>query len=634
MQIIINVNGKEYTIESGQSLLDLIKQYIPNAKYNIVAAKENDNLIELTTPINSNKSIQWLKTDSEEGISILRHSTSHIMALAVKRLFPKTLVAIGPSTDDGFYYDFDSETRFNEEDFIKIETEMEKIINSDLPFVRKEISKPEAINKFKNSGEMYKVEIIEEIDADWVSLYTTGEFVDLCRGPHIPSTSYIKAFKLTKVAGSYWRGNEKNKMLQRIYGTAFPDNKSLKAYLTMLEEAKERDHRKIGKEMGLFGLYQEGPGFPFWKPNGMILYNGIVDYWRRIHRQNGYVEIKTPIILNEELWHRSGHWDNYKENMYFTKIDGDSYSVKPMNCPGGILVYNDGIHSYKELPLKMAELGLVHRHERSGVLHGLFRVRQFTQDDAHIYCTKDQVREEVEKVIALVQKIYGDFGFVDVHIELSTRPDKSIGSDEMWALAENSLKEALEHLKIEYKINPKDGAFYGPKIDFHIKDAIGRSWQCGTIQCDFAMPERFDMSYIGSDGKKHRPVMLHRAVLGSIERFIGILVEHYKGKFPFWLAPEQIRILPIAEIHNEYANNVKKFLQNFGFRVNIDESNEKLGAKIKQARMDRVHTIGIIGDNELNNKLLTIRKADSDENKTLKLDEIVDFFIDMNNNNA
>ncbi len=632
MQLTINVNGKEYSIESGKSLLDLIKQYIPNAKYGIIAAREGDKLIELTTPIGENKSVEWVKTDSSEGIAILRHSTSHIMALAVKRLFPKTLVAIGPSTDDGFYYDFDSETRFNEEDFTKIEAEMQKIIDSDLPFVRKEVSKAEALAKFKDEGEIYKAEIIGEIDAETVSLYTTGEFVDLCRGPHIPSTSYIRAFKLTKIAGAYWRGDEKNKMLQRIYGTAFADSKSLKAYLTMLEEAKERDHRKIGKEMGLFGFYQEGPGFPFWKPNGMVLYNGIVDYWRRIHRQNGYIEVKTPIILNEDLWHRSGHWANYSENMYFTKIDGDSYAVKPMNCPGGILIYNDGIHSYKELPLKIAELGLVHRHEKSGVLHGLFRVRQFTQDDAHIYCTKEQVKGEVEKVIALVQKIYSDFGFDDVHIELSTRPDKSIGSDEMWELAEKSLKEALEELKIEYKVNPKDGAFYGPKIDFHIKDAIGRSWQCGTIQCDFAMPERFDMSYIGADGKKHRPVMLHRAILGSIERFIGILIEHYKGKFPFWLAPEQLRILPIAAAHLEYANSVKNFLQNFGFRVTIDESSEKLGAKIKQARLDRVHTIAIIGDSEMNSKLVTVRKADMEENRTLKLDELVDFFIDLNNN--
>ena len=630
-EINIKIGEKSYQLEKGDCLLNLIKKNLPNAKFSIVAAKENGNTIELITPIESDLNIQWISSSSEEGIRILRHSTSHIMATAVKKIFGETKVAIGPSTDDGFYYDFDSNTRFNEEDFMKIEAEMQKIIDADIPFVKTFINRKEAIEKFKKDGELYKVELIEEITDDKVSLYDNGDFTDLCRGPHIPSTGYIKAFKLLKIAGAYWRGDEKNKMLQRIYGTAFADNKSLKAYLTMIEEAKERDHRKIGKEMNLFGFYQEGPGFPFWKPNGMILYNTILDYWRKLHTDEGYQEVKTPIILNEELWHRSGHWDHYKENMYFTEIDKEAYAVKPMNCPGGLLIYRDGVHSYRELPLKIAELGLVHRHEKSGVLHGLFRVRQFTQDDAHIYCTEEQVKTEVKKVINLVQKIYNDFGFKDVHLELSTRPANSVGSDEIWEVAEKALAETLQELDLVYKLNPGDGAFYVPKIDFHIKDAIGRSWQCGTIQCDFSMPERFDISYIGADGQKHRPVMLHRAILGSIERFIGILIENFKGKFPFWLAPEQIRLLPISKNHVEYAKEIKNLLQNFNFRVKIDETEDKLGGKIKQARLDRVCYLGIIGDNELSKKTLTVRKADKEENKEVALDELSEFFNEIKN---
>ncbi len=626
----ITIGKKEYSINNGDSLLDIIKKEMPNAKYSIVGAKEGDNLIELMTPLEKDYNLEWISISSEEGLKILRHSASHIMAAAVKKLYSEIKIAIGPATDDGFYYDFDLEEKFNEDDFLKIENEMQKIIEEDQPFIKEIISKDKAKDKFKNEGEIYKVELLEEIQDQDVSYYTSSGFTDLCKGPHVPSTGYIKAFKLLRVAGAYWRGDEKNKMLQRIYGTAFGDPKSLKSYLNRLEEAQKRDHRKIGKEMQLFGFYPEGPGFVFWKPDGMILYNIVLDYWRKIHKEAGYLEIKTPIILNEELWHRSGHWDNYKENMYFTKIDEQDYAIKPMNCPGGLLVYNDGLHSYKELPLKIAELGLVHRHEKSGVLHGLFRVRQFTQDDAHIYCTEDSVKEEVIKVIQLTQRIYKDFGFEDVEIELSTRPEKSIGSDEIWTISEKALADSLDELNISYNLNPGDGAFYGPKIDFHIKDAIGRKWQCGTIQCDFSMPERFDINYVGRDGKRHKPVMIHRAILGSIERFIGILIEHYKGKFPFWLAPEQIRLIPINENHLEYSKNIRKMLKNSNLRVNIDYSSDPLGARIKNARLSRIAYIGVIGDNELNKKTLMVRKTDKEENQEIDLLKILDFFNKLN----
>ncbi|MBP7553654.1 MAG: threonine--tRNA ligase [Spirochaetes bacterium] len=629
MNISVAINDKSYALESGDTLLDLIMKNFPGAKYNFLAADADGKTIELFEPISADINIRWITSSSDEGLRILRHSTSHIMALAVKKLFPGTLIAIGPSTDDGFYYDFDSQTRFNEEDFVKIEEEMQKIIDADVKFIKTSVSKEEALKMFANQGEVYKTELIKELQDGSITLYASGDFTDLCKGPHVPSSGYIKAFKLMKIAGAYWRGDEKNKMLQRIYGTAYADSKSLKAYLKFLEEAMERDHRKIGKEMGLFGFYPEGPGFPFWKPAGMVLYNNIMDYWKRVHRDAGYLEVKTPIILNEELWHRSGHWDNYKENMYFTEIDDTKYAVKPMNCPGGLLIFRDGIHSYKELPLKIAELGLVHRHEKSGVLHGLMRVRQFTQDDAHVYCSEDQVKEEVIKVIELIKKIYSDFGFNDVAIELSTRPAKSIGSDAMWGLAEDSLKNALTELNINYKINPGDGAFYGPKIDFHIKDAIGRSWQCGTIQCDFAMPERFDISYIGKDGLKHRPVMLHRAILGSCERFIGILIEHYKGKFPFWLAPEQIRLLPLSENHFAFADEIKNVLQKHNITITIDKSLDKLGGKIKTARLERACYLGVIGDKEVQNRTMTIRKADGEDNIEVSFDNLVNFFVDI-----
>jgi threonyl-tRNA synthetase len=631
-EFYIVVGSKKFILEKGNTLFDLIKKSMPGAKFTIVAAKSSDGIIELNSVVDRNMEIEWISSDSPDGLRILRHSASHIMAQAVVKLYPDTKVAIGPATDDGFYYDFESKSRFNDGDFAGIEVEMQKIIDADYPFVRTTVKKQDAIDRFKGLGEKFKVELIQGITDETVSFYTDGDFVDLCKGPHVPSTGFIKAYKLMKIAGAYWRGDEKNAMLQRIYGTAFADSKSLKSYLNMIEEAKERDHRKIGKEMNLFGFYPEGPGFPFWKPNGMVLYNTVVNYWKKIHLEEGYLEVKTPIILNEDLWHRSGHWDNYNENMYFTKIDGQSYAVKPMNCPGGLLIFKDGIHSYRELPMKVAELGLVHRHEKSGVLHGLFRVRQFTQDDAHIYCTKDQVKDEIKKVIRLIKRIYNDFGFTDVNLELSTRPVKSIGSDEAWAMAEKALSDSLVELGIEYKLNPGDGAFYGPKIDFHIKDAIGRSWQCGTIQCDFSLPERFEISYVGQDGLKHQPVMLHRTVFGSLERFIGIIIENFKGKFPFWLSPEQIRILPIAKSHFEFAEETKKILQKFNFRVNIDDSEEKLGSRIKRARLERVGYVCIIGDNEMSKRTVTVRKSDKEENKEIAFEKIVDFFSELENN--
>ena len=631
-KIKVTIGNKIYEIEKGNSLSDLIHEHISGAQYMMAAARCNETIVELNEPLNEDVSIEWISLSSVEGLEIIRHSASHIMASAVKHLYPDTKITIGPSIENGFYYDFDSEHRFNEEDFEAIENEMQKIIDANQKFEKSFVSKEDAIKKFSNDGEIYKVELIRDLQDGSISFYKNGDFTDLCRGPHVASTKYVKAFKIMKLSGAYWRGDEKNKMLQRIYGTAFSDSKSLKQYLTMIEESKERDHRKIGKEMNLFGFYNEGPGFPFWKPNGMTLYNTIVEYWRKEHTRAGYQEVKTPIMLNVDLWHRSGHWDNYKDNMYFTEIDKEEYAIKPMNCPGGLLIFNDGIHSYRELPLKIAELGLVHRHEKSGVLHGLMRVRQFTQDDAHIYCTREQVKDEVKDVIRLVQKVYAKFGFDNVHLELSTRPEKSIGSDEIWEIAERSLKETLEELELEYKLNPGDGAFYGPKIDFHIKDAIGRSWQCGTIQCDFALPERFDISYIGTDGQKHRPVMLHRTVLGSIERFIGILIENYKGKFPFWLAPEQVRILTVANTHKDYAYEIKNILQNNDIRVKIDETDDKLGSKIKQARLERVSHLIIIGDKEVSDRVIGIRKADENTMTEVPFGDIISFINELKNN--
>lgn len=560
-------------------------------------------------------------------ITTYRHSVAHVMAYAVKNLYPEAKLAIGPSIEDGFYYDFELDHHFTPQDLKAIEKEMIKIIKKKIPFELVELPKEEAVNQFSVAGQTYKCELLADISDSTVTMYKNDEFVDLCRGPHLRHTGQIKAFKLLKIAGAYWRGNENNKMLQRIYGTAFFTKDELKDYLNILEESKKRDHRKLGKELDLFSFHEEGPGFAFWHPQGMKLYNNVISYWKDLHTRYDYQEVKTPIILNEKLWHQSGHWDNYRDNMYFVDIDESPFAIKPMNCPGGILVYNHTNRSYKDLPLKLAELGLVHRHERSGVLHGLFRVRQFTQDDAHVYCAPEQIEDEIVSIMDLVDEIYSVFDF-EYEVELSTRPEKAIGSDEIWEQAEASLKKALQQKNVEYKLNEGDGAFYGPKIDFHIKDCLGRSWQCGTIQLDFSMPERFDLSYIASDGKKHRPVMIHRAILGSIERFIGILIEHYAGRFPLWLAPTQVYIVPIKESHREYAANIVKELKALKISVKVDDRSEKIGYRIRSSELLKVPYTFIIGDKEVDEQIISIRSKREGDLGSFTLEQIKDKLLD------
>lgn len=551
--------------------------------------------------------LEILTFDSLEGKKAYWHTTSHIMAQAIKRLYPEIKLAIGPSIDNGFYYDFDTEKPFSEEDLIKIEDEMKKIIKEDLPLERFELPRKEAIKFMEEKGEPYKVELINDLPEDAIiSFYKQGEFTDLCAGPHVAKTGNIKAVKLLTSSGAYWRGNEKNKMLQRIYGISYPKASQLEEYLNMLEEAKKRDHKKLGKELELFMITGEGPGFPFFLPKGMVLRNVLEDYWRKIHTLNGYQEVKTPVMLNEELWHRSGHWDHYKDNMYTTKIDEQDFALKPMNCPGGMLVYKSKMHSYKDLPIRMGELGLVHRHEKSGQLNGLFRVRCFTQDDAHIFCLPEQIESEIIDLMHLINQVYSLFGFTYT-VELSTRPEDSMGSDEDWTTAENALRKALEHENMEYVINEGDGAFYGPKIDFHIKDSLGRDWQCGTIQLDFQMPERFDLNYIGQDGEKHRPVMLHRVVFGSIERFIGVLIEHYAGAFPTWLAPVQVKILTISDKQKEYADELVKQFMKEGIRAELDDREEKIGYKIREAQLQKIPYMLIIGEKEVEANAVGVR---------------------------
>lgn len=588
-----------------------------------IAAKVNGQAVDLSTKLNEDCSLEVLTFEDDGGKWALRHTSSHILAQAVKRLFPNVKLAIGPAIDTGFYYDFDSDKPFSEEDLAALEKEMEKIVKEDLKLERFELPRKEAIEFMAEKGEDYKVELINDLPEDAViSFYKQGEFVDLCAGPHAPSTGKAKALKLLSVAGAYWRGNEKNKMLQRIYGTAFVKKSQLDEYLHMLEEAKKRDHRKLGKELDLFSIQEEGPGFPFFHPKGMIIRNELEDFWRKEHRKNGYQEIKTPIILNEELWHRSGHWDHYKENMYFTKIDDADYAIKPMNCPGGMLMYRRSMHSYRELPIRMGELGLVHRHEISGALHGLMRVRNFTQDDAHIFMMPSQIKDEILGVIKMVDRFYGLFGF-KYHVELSTRPENSMGSDADWELATNALKEALDEKGMDYKINEGDGAFYGPKIDFHLEDCIGRTWQCGTIQLDFQMPERFDLSYIGADGEKHRPVMIHRVIFGSIERFIAILTEHYAGAFPVWLAPVQVVVMPISEKQNEYVENLVKKLEDLDIRAEADLRNEKVGYKIREAQLQKVPYMLVVGDKEVESGTVAVRDRKEGDKGTMKIEDFI-----------
>lgn len=606
-------DGKVLEFEQPVKVEDAAKKISMGLYKSALAGKVNGEVVDLMTEIDKDSKLEILTFEDEAGRGALRHTAAHILAQAVKRLYPDVKLAIGPSIDTGFYYDFDADFPITSEMLVEIEKEMERIVKEDLPLERFVKSRNEAIEYEKNKNEDYKVELIEDLPEDEIiSFYKQGEFTDLCAGPHVPSTGKVKAIKLLSVAGAYWRGSEKNKMLQRIYGTAFSKKSELDEYLNMLEEAKKRDHRKLGRELELFTLHEEGPGFPFFHPKGMVIRNLLEDFWRKEHVKAGYKEIKTPIILNEALWHQSGHWDHYQENMYFTKIDDEDYAIKPMNCPGGILVYKSQMHSYRELPLRMGELGLVHRHEISGALHGLMRVRSFTQDDAHIFMMPSQIKDEVLGVIRLTDKIYKLFGF-EYHVELSTRPENSMGSDEDWEHATESLREALEAAKLPYKINEGDGAFYGPKIDFHLRDCIGRTWQCGTIQLDFQMPERFDLNYIGEDGERHRPVMVHRTVFGSMERFMGILIEQYAGAFPVWLAPVQVKILPVTDRANQYAGELQSKLEELDFRVEVDSRNEKIGYKIREAQLQKVPYMLILGDKEVEARNVAVRsKKDGD----------------------
>ncbi len=597
---------KEYP--KGITPQEIVDQMGGRLKKEALAAQVNGHLIDLKCPLEEDARLSFIRFDDPEGSKIYRHSSSHIMAQAVQRLFGKVKLGIGPSIENGFYYDFEVPESFSPEDLEKIEAEMKKIIKENLPIERKELSREEALAFFKGKGEDYKLELIQDLpDGQTISLYQQGEFLDLCAGPHVSSTGKIKTVKLLSLAGAYWRGDERNPMLQRIYGTSFTKQSLLDEYLNRLEEAKKRDHRKLGRELDLYSMHEEAPGFPFFHPKGMILREELLKFWRQEHRKAGYQEIQTPIILDRKLWEQSGHWEHYKENMYFTKIDDTDFAVKPMNCPGAMLVYNTRMHSYREFPLRIAELGLVHRHELSGTLHGLLRVRNFTQDDAHIFMLPSQVKEEVKKVIDLIDHFYKVFGFT-YHVELSTKPEKAMGSDELWEIATSALREVLEENEISFKVNEGDGAFYGPKIDFILEDCLGRNWQCGTAQLDFQMPEKFDLSYIGEDGQKHRPVIIHRVVYGAIERFFALLIEHYGGAFPLWLAPVQVIFLPIADRHFEYAREKAQQLREEGFRVEIDERNEKVGYKIREAQVQKIPYMLIVGDKEMEKNQVAVRK--------------------------
>lgn len=596
---------KEYA--QSKTVFEITKDISEGLARAATSAKVDGETVDLRTVIDHDCELEILTFASEDGKGAFRHTTSHIMAQAVKRLYPETKLAIGPSIDNGFYYDLDRETPFTAEDLEKIEAEMKKIVKEDLPIERFTKSREDAIAYFKENDEPYKAELIEDLpEGEEISFYQQGEFVDLCAGPHLMSTKPVKAVKLTSLAGAYWRGDEKNKMLTRIYGVSYPKKAELDEYLTMMEEAKKRDHRKLGKELGLFMMCDEGPGFPFFLPKGMVLKNTLLDYWRDLHKKNGYVEIATPIILSRHLWENSGHWDHYKDNMYATVIDEEDYAIKPMNCPGGMLVYQSEPRSYRDLPLRAGELGLVHRHEKSGALHGLFRVRCFTQDDAHIFMTPEQIRDEIKGVARLIDSIYSLFGF-KYHVELSTRPEDSMGSDEDWNMATEGLRGALDDLGLPYVVNEGDGAFYGPKIDFHLEDSIGRTWQCGTIQLDMQMPQRFDLEYTGADGEKHRPVMIHRVAFGSIERFIGILIEHYAGAFPTWLAPVQVKVLPISDKYMEYGQKVLAQLEESGIRAEIDTRAEKIGYKIREAQMNKIPYMLVVGAKEEEQGAVSVR---------------------------
>lgn len=617
--ILPDGSAKEYA--AGTTLGEAVKQLSNSLAKKVLAANVNGELTDLREELVDGSEVAFLTFEEDGGKHTLRHTASHILAQAVKRLWPEAKLAIGPAIDKGFYYDIDMEHTLTPEDLGKIEKEMSRIVKENLPITKSVMSRQEAIEFFKSKNEDYKVELIQDLPEDAViSCYSQGDFIDLCAGPHVASTGKVKAFKLQSIAGAYWRGDEKNKMLQRIYGTAFEKKEELDAYLHMLEEAAKRDHRKLGKELGLFVIKEEGPGFPFFLPKGMALRNELENFWREVHHDFEYDEIRTPIILNKQLWETSGHWEHYRENMYTTIIDDEEYAIKPMNCPGGILVYQNEMHSYRDLPLRYAELGLVHRHELSGALHGLFRVRAFTQDDAHVFMLPEQMQSELMKVIELFDRIYSQFG-LKYHVELSTKPDNAMGDDAIWEAATEALRNAIEAKGIDYVINPGDGAFYGPKLDYHIEDSLGRTWQCGTIQLDMNLPERFNVEYIGEDGQKHRTIMIHRACFGSMERFIGILTEHYAGAFPTWMAPVQVKVLPISEKHVEYANQLAKQMRHDYVRIEVDDRNEKIGYKIRQAQMEKVPYMLVVGDKEMEDNSVNVRKHGGDELGTVLFDE-------------
>lgn len=600
-------DGKEKEFESAVSLADAAKAISNSLGKNALVAKVNGELTDLRDPIVDGAEVEFFTKEDPEGLFTLRHTASHVMAQAIQHLFPGVKFAIGPAIDDGFYYDLDSDHVFSQEDFAAIEKEMSKIAKENIPLVKKVLPRDEALQYFKDKGQDYKVMLIEDLpEEETISLYEQGDFTDLCAGPHLKSTGKVKTFKLMTVAGAYWRGDSKNKMLQRIYATAFFSKEDLDHHLFVRAEAEKRDHRKLGKQLDLFSFHEEGPGFPFFHPKGMILRNKLMDYERELFKEFGYVEIMTPVILSKKLWLQSGHWDHYKENMYFTQIDDEDYAIKPMNCPGGILFFKTQQRSYRDLPMRVGEFGLVHRHELKGALHGLFRVRCFTQDDAHIFMTQEQMKDEVIKCMAMYQKMYGVFG-LEYHVELSTRPENSMGSDELWEISTNALREAIETAGVPYQINEGDGAFYGPKLDFHVQDSLGRTWQCGTIQMDMQLPERFDVNYIGEDGEKHRAVMLHRAGYGSLERFIGILIEHYAGAFPTWIAPVQAKIIPVTDKNLEYAKSVAAAMSESDIRVEVEEANETLGYKIRKAQMEKVPYMIIVGDQEMKGHTISVR---------------------------
>ena len=600
-------DGKEKQFDSAISLADAAKAISNSLGKNAIVAKVNGELTDLRDPIVDGATVEFFTKEDKEGLFTLRHTASHVMAQAIQHLFPGVKFAIGPAIDDGFYYDLDSDHVFSQEDFAAIEKEMAKIAKENIPLVKKVLPRDEAIQYFKDKNQDYKVMLIEDLpEEETISLYEQGDFTDLCAGPHMKSTGKVKVFKLMTVAGAYWRGDAKNKMLQRIYATAFFNKEDLEHFLFVRAEAEKRDHRKLGKQLDLFSFHEEGPGFPFFHPKGMVLRNMLMEYERELFKEFGYVEIMTPVILSKKLWLQSGHWDHYKENMYFTKIDEEDYAIKPMNCPGGILFYKTQQRSYRDLPMRVGEFGLVHRHELKGALHGLFRVRCFTQDDAHIFMTQEQMKDEVIKCMAMYKKMYGVFG-LEYHVELSTRPENSMGSDELWDISTNALREAIEKTGVPYQINEGDGAFYGPKLDFHVQDSLGRTWQCGTIQLDMQLPERFDVNYIGEDGEKHRAVMLHRAGYGSLERFIGILIEHFGGAFPAWIAPVQAKVIPVTEKNLEYAKSIANAMSESNLRVEVEEANETLGYKIRKAQMEKVPYMIIVGDKEMNTHTITVR---------------------------